>query len=287
MLPVALLLASLQTVDGNATIRGKTEDSEIVITTTSRCAGAIHSLIWRGKEFLDSYDHGRQLQSASNFDFGTPITGETYNPTEAGSRLDWTGDKSSSKLLSISAKGNLLSTRSQMAFWLAPEERSEANLAKNKTVLSNHILAKRVTIGVQGRPHRIAYDVAFTLPADEIHGMAVFESLTGYMPPEFSAFYRFDPVKRTLEPLSDGPGEQADPVVLSTPDGAYAMGIYSPEPMAKGYGRWRFVAEKVVKWNCVFRVRNPRPGATYRYQHYVLVGTREQVRQELDLLAKK
>ncbi|MBI5707140.1 MAG: hypothetical protein HZC36_09150 [Armatimonadetes bacterium] len=286
MLPLALLLASLQTVDGNATIRGKTEDSEIVVTTTNRCAGAIHSLTWRGKEFLDSYDHGRQLQSASNFDCGTPITGETYNPTEAGSRRDGTGDKSSSKLLSLSARGNRLLTRSQMAFWLAPGELSEGNPAKNTTVLSNHILEKRVTIGAQGRPHRIAYDVAFTLPADEEHGQAVFESLTGYMHPDFSAFLRFDPVKRTLEPLSDGPGEQADPVVLSTPDGAYAMGIFSPEPAAKGYGRWRFVAEKVVKWNCVFRVRNPKPGASYTYRHHVLVGSREQVRQELDLLVK-
>lgn len=286
MLPLVLLLASLQTADGNATIRGKTEDSEIVITTSNRCAGAIHSLTWRGKEFLDSYDHGRQLQSASNFDFGSPITGETFNPTEAGSRRDWTGDKSSSKLLVLSAKGNVLATRSQMAFWLAPDEFSEGNPAKNKTILSNHILAKRVTIGAGGRPHRVAYDVAFTLPPDEKHGAAVFESLTGYMPPEFSAFLRFDSAKRTLEPLSDGPGEQADPVVLSTPDGAYAMGIFSPEAQVKGYGRWRFVAEKVVKWNCVFRVQNPKPGTTYRYRHFVLVGTREQVRQELDLLVK-
>ena len=50
------MLASDQ-VSGNATIRASVGDSEIVITTTDRLAGAIHSLTWNGKEFIDSHDH--------------------------------------------------------------------------------------------------------------------------------------------------------------------------------------------------------------------------------------
>ena len=53
---------------GHAVIRAKAGPSEIVITTTPRLAGAIHSVAWNGKEFIDSTDHGRQLQSAANFD---------------------------------------------------------------------------------------------------------------------------------------------------------------------------------------------------------------------------
>ena len=83
--------AQVRIPDGDAEIRAPVGESEIVITTTSRLAGAIHSLTWNGKEFIDSFDHGRQLQSASNFDAGTPITGETFNPTEAGSRDDGAG----------------------------------------------------------------------------------------------------------------------------------------------------------------------------------------------------
>lgn len=283
MFAVASLVA-LQ-VSGDAVIRGRTPDSEIVITSTSRLAGAIHSLKWRGKEFIDSTDHGRQLQSAANFDQGTPITAETYNPTEAGSRRDGAGPTSSSRLLSITANGNRLTSNCQMAFWLTPGERSGPNLAKNSAVLSHWLLSKEVTIGALGRPQLIEYRVTFAGHPDEQNNEAVFESLTGYMPAEFSSFYRFDAQSAKLEPLSDGPGEQPDPVVLSTPDGAFAMGIFSPEKARKGYGRWRFGAEKVVKWNCVFRVQQPQKGAWFSYLHYVAIGTREQVAETLTWLS--
>ena len=75
-------------VSGDAEVRAPAGDSEIVIRTTSRLAGAIDSLTWRGREFIDSHDHGRQLQSASNCDVdGTPFN-ETFNPTEAGCERD-------------------------------------------------------------------------------------------------------------------------------------------------------------------------------------------------------
>lgn len=198
-------------VPGESVISGRTEDSAITITTTTRCAGAIHSLTWRGQEFIDSADHGRQLQSASNFDAGSPIQAETYNPTEAGSARDGAENLSSSQLLSIRAAGNRLTTTSRMAFWLHPRESSGGNPAKNRTITSNHVLKKQVTIGVNGRPNLIGYDVTFTLPADERHHQAVFESLTGYMPEVFKQFWRFDPKSRKLEPLSDGPGSRPIP----------------------------------------------------------------------------
>jgi hypothetical protein len=66
------------------------------------------------------------------------------------------------------------------------------------------------------------------------------------------------------------------------------MGVYSPEP-APGYGRFRFRAERVVKWNCVFRVHDPegiRPGE-YRYRMFVIVGTLEDARRALENLRKE
>src|SRR5579872_3822919 len=80
---------------GASGIRGRAGASDIVITTTERLAGAIHSLTWNGKEFIDSFDHGRQLQSAANFDCDGAFFPETFNPTEAGSRADGTGQSSS------------------------------------------------------------------------------------------------------------------------------------------------------------------------------------------------
>lgn len=280
--------------DGNSTIKGAAGSSEIVIKTTTRLAGAIDSLTWNGKEFINSFDHGRQLQSASNLNAGTPIQAETYNPTEAGSRDDGKGETSSSKLLEIQTTPNELTTTNQMAFWLAPGEKSGPNPAKNTTVLSNHKLTKRVTIGSEGLPNVISYEVTFTLPLNERHTEAVFEALTGYMPPEFSDFLQYNPKTKNLEPLDDGPGEIPFPIVFSVPGGSHAMGIYAPPQKllrvtGPTFGRFRFDAEKVVKWNCVFRVAEPAGirTAKYSFRMFVIVGDLASVRDSMRKLHHK
>jgi hypothetical protein len=275
---MTLLLALLLQVSGDAVIRARAGKSELVIKTTNRLAGAIDSLTWDGKEFIDSADHGRQLQSASNLDAGSAISDETYNPTEAGSRADHVGPTSSSRLLSLKAEGNVLETRSKMAFWLKPGEKSGANLAKNTTILSEHALAKKVVIGVRDLPQVLDYTVTFTLPAGEKHAQATFEALTGYMPIEFSRFLVYDPATKSTKPISPVAGEQPLPLIFTNESGSHAMGIFSPEPKAS-YGRFRFAEHRVVKWNCVFRVKNPDgiPPGDFTYRMYVPVGTLEDV----------
>lgn len=265
-------------MSGDAVIRAPAGDSEIVITTTDRLAGAIGSLTWNGMEFIDDADHGRELQSASNFDAGTPIVAETFNPTESGSRRDGAGSTSTSRLLHLVAEDNVLQTTTQMAFWLTPDEESQGNPAKNQAVLSNHLLTKRVTIG-EPFPQAIRYDVTFHVPVGERHTHAVFEVVTGYMPAEFETFWAFDTASGELVPLSDGPGEQEFPVVLATADEEYAMGCIAVDALTDGaagpgYGRFRFERERVVKWNCVYRYTDSEgiePGE-YAFQTIVLVG---------------
>lgn len=288
------LLAAEPTIDGNAVIRRRAGDSEILITTTSRVAGAIHSLTWNGKEFIDSTDHGRQLQSASNFDTGSEFIPEVFNPTEAGSMRDGAGPRSSSRILKLRATGAELETTTQMAFWLAPGEKSAGHPARNEKILSDHLLTKRVRIGFKDFPHAIDYRVTFTVPAGEKHQFAQFEAVTGYMPAEFNRFWKFLPNSGTLEPLDDGPGEQRYPVVLATDNGSHAMGVWSPDQPSKGfeqagYGRFRFREANVNKWNCVFRVRDHDgvPPGDYSYRMFVVVGSLEDVRSTTAGLIRK
>lgn len=283
-----LPVPSPQPVNGRAMIRSKAGPSDIVITTTNRLAGAIHSLTWNGKEFIDSFDHGRQLQSAANFDSGQPFVPEVFNPTEAGSRRDGIGPTSSSKLLSLRASGAELEAATQMAFWLTPGEASNGHPARNKTILSNHLLHRHIRIGYRHLPHVIEYRVAFTVPPGEKHTYAQFEALTGYMPPEFSRFWHWDAAGRQLKPLSDGPGEQSAPVVLATANGSHAMGVFSPDQPSPGfatvgYGRFRFRAERVNKWNCVFRLHRATGIAAgrYHYRLFVPVGSLADVEHNL------
>jgi hypothetical protein len=283
LLTTALPLCA-ELADGNAQIRGGTNDSTIVITTTRRLAGAIDSLKWHGHEFINSTDHGRQLQSACSFDNTPEANAETFNPTEAGSRRDSAGPNTTSRLLEISARGNHLRTRTQMAFWLAPGERSEGQLARNTNTLSDYIFTKDVTIGFERWPQALDYRVTFSVPAGARHVAAQFEALTGYMPEEFSRFWEFNPATGKLQPLSDGPGEIKNPVVLATPDGKFAMGIFAPpqaQPDTRGptFGRWKFDWAHVVKWNCVYRVQNSQGvrDGDYSYRMLVPIGTLAQV----------
>lgn len=264
---------------GDVVIRAPAGDSEIVITTTSRLAGAVHSLTWGGREFIDSVDHGRQLQSACSFGDRRAFVAETFNPTEAGSRSDGAGGTSTSRLLHRTHTSTSLQTTTQMAFWLQPGQRSAGQLACNTTALSNHLITKQIRLGAHTDPHVIAYDATFTVPVGEQYPFAQFEALTGYMPADFSQFWAYDTAQGALVSLDDGPGEQARPVVLATQSGTHAMGIFSPDQPAPGYehagyGRFRFAAQRVVKWNCVFRVQRDAgilPGP-YHYRCLVLVG---------------
>lgn len=153
------------------------------------------------------------------------------------------------------------------------------------------MIAKRVHIGHKDLPHAIDYQVTFTIPDGEKPSSAQFEALTGYIPAEFDHFEVYNTDKGVLEELSDGPGEQRRPVVFSTADGAYAMGVYAPASPSPGserpsYGRFRFKEEKVNKWNCVYRIRDPKgiaPG-DYRFRMFVAVGTRDDVKTTLAAL---
>ena len=39
----------------------------VYVSTSQRTAGAIDSLVWKNKEFINNFDHGRQLQVCENY----------------------------------------------------------------------------------------------------------------------------------------------------------------------------------------------------------------------------
>jgi hypothetical protein len=180
----------------------------------------------------------------------------------------------------LHAEGSVLTTGTQPAFWLKPGETSGGHPARNTTVLSDHLLAKRVQIGWRDLSHVIDYRVTVTLPAKERNTYCVIEALTGYMPPEFDHFWTYDAQANRLQAIDHGPGEQPLPLIFSTENGAFAMGVFStPADAPEGgkgptYGRFAFEDARVVKWNCVFRVGDPKGlSGNFRYHVMLAVGT--------------
>lgn len=244
--------------------------SPIIIRASSKFAGAIDSLTWNGKEFIDSGDHGRLMQSAVTYDG----LGERYNPTEGGSQDDWSLDVSDSVLKAVRAKDNLLETETQMAFWLKPgEPDQEGKPAVNITTLSDTILFKKVKIGHPLSPHIIDYAIRFRVPQD--YASARFEVLTAYMPLEFNKVWRLDQGE-----LVPGEGNNMFPLVLSCED--YAMGICAKGSVYDSFSQ-EDMLNPVVKWNVLYE-RNPVPAGDYDFQCYVVVGSLEDVRRGLKML---
>ena len=271
---------------GDITLSVPVGNLEIVLQTCSRFSGAVCSVVYRGKEHIDTKDHGRLLQSASSFDG----YGECYNPTEGGAGRDnW---NSTSVLKAAHAGSNNIWTLADMAFWLRPSQpypsgcgvRRDFTRAVNAVAVSGHLLEKRVTVGLPGFPNVIEHRVTYYVPTRFSH--AVFEASTGYMPRDFALALYFDPASGAESDPGDRQGDQALPVILATADRQYAMGVYSPDLPQNGLGYGRFTFPDVVKWNCVFRENNVGPGA-YSYRCLVVLGSVAEVQDTLRSLHQK
>lgn len=265
--------------DGNLKIAAPALGSTITLQTSDVFAGAVSSVVFRRKEHIDRADHGRLLQSASSFDG----LGECFNPTEGGS-LRGSRREATSVLEASRVDGNQLWTRTDMGFWLNPGTPYPNGCGGNKALthamndgyLSHHILEKHITVGLPKFANVIKYEVAFDVPAAYKKG--TFEALTGYMPKDFSHAMYYDIAHGAEIDAGTKQGEQAFPVILATPDGMYAMGVYSPEQPQPGYGRFDFGV--VEKWNCVFRLVDIKP-QPYRFECSVVLGTVHEVEETL------
>ncbi len=272
--------------EANGTYGRWTVRNDIIsVTASRRVAGAIDSVFWNGKEFINSFDHGRQLQPAlskNNF-------GECYNPTYAGRAADGTGTGTSSYLESASVNQNLLSTQNLPAFWLAPFTTDpHCGSVVNTTVRSAYRMNTDILVGVAGFRHAIRFVTRVNIP--EAVNSLVIEAPTGYLTGDMTAFYTYDDATQSLTSLSNTlpAGEQGKPLVLSTPSGSHAMGVWSPglpHIPGLGYGQFRFPSPvesaATMKWNAVYRTGFVAAGTTLTYTTYIAVGSRENVRVTL------
>ena len=245
------------------------EASPIQICAYVRFAGAIGSLKWKGIEFIDHHDHGRELQTAVSYD----SLGEGENPTEAGARSDGGAPISSSLLLGMKALGPTLATTSRMAFW------KPFHGAK----LSKTLLSKKVSIGWHEFPNVVQYDVS--LRVAETHTRVAFEALTAYLPASFDQFYTYR--AGHLTPLSSPPGElamahQLKPIIVADRRHWVAMGIVSLEPAL--YGNGVFTNYHVTKWNVFFDEKPASPPATYSHEILLAIGTLSDVERAMDAM---
>jgi alpha-tubulin suppressor-like RCC1 family protein len=237
-------------VNGNATISAPALGSTLSVGTSSQYGGAVSSIRWNNKEFINNFDHGRQL--APNFQFFNRF--QCYNPYETGSWFDGKNPGTSSKLLSLTASGNQLDSRTQMAWYLHERDsRAPLDFCGDPALwlpcppytgpLSDYVVHKTVTIGFRGIPNVIEYLMEVYIPEPVLKGL---NNPTAVLPLEFIAVRSYDVVSREYRTLRELSGEDDRIKVVSTADGSYAMGWYAPE-LLQPYNQpgtvnfWRFV----------------------------------------------
>lgn len=274
-------------------IHAPVDGEDLELRISSRFAGAVDSLTWRGKEFINVFDHGRQISYAWHFDG----LSECLNPTEPGSANDSDGPTSTSQLLSVCLEGeDRLTSTTQPAYWLAPGQSGFCSggveTAQNDSLLSDQVLEKTIQIGYRGLDNVIEFTARVSL--NEAHDFMQLEIPTGYLTYEFSDHWWFNPLTGELEkPAGQPPVPPWSfmdfgplPPILSTPDGAYAMGAYTAEEILD-YSILATDAtnpqNRTNKWNIVLREQPADPGS-YTYQSFVIVGTLEAVQDAMGQL---
>ena len=239
--------------------------------------------------------------------------GQCYNPTEAGSAADGTGETSTSELLEISAVGNTLYTKTQMAFWQTPGSYDEGcyfdlnapnppwrgGYAVNEKALSDFILEKTVTIGYANMPNVIEYVSTITIP-DNLGLTIEYFILSNpaiYLPTDFSSFYRYDPSTNTLIDMPNPAyGYSTIPAIAATPNGDYAMGLYTAEIPSNGFPdneQFIYTGYEVIDWSdfgnvMLLNARMPKTNdnlpftsGKYTYRSFLIVGRIEDVKSSM------
>lgn len=238
----------------------------LTVRANARFAGAINSVTWRGTQFIDHYDHGRELQVAVHVaGYGGS---ECYNPTEAGSQRDGTGDTSSSVVLGTWRGDHGFSTSSRLAFWNVPGEKSPGckEGAANTTIVSDFVLSKIVTLANDGL---LIYDFTIDVPGD--YEGATIEAPVMYMPKGFSRFKFFDPKTQTSVPGI--PKEHRDIPILACDGKGYAAAMWSE-------GAYQTFKTFLRDTNAVIVGRKIAPlrSAAYSFKTYIAFGTAQSVR---------
>lgn len=247
-------------MNGDAYIHGPAYNgAPVIIRTFNDLSGAIGSLTWKGIEFIDRFDHGRELQTSVHY-------GDVEEDEAGAINLG----SAQSHLIAIRHKGNTLVTMVRPALYngggLSPDT----------------VISKRVQIGWGGFNNVIDYKTSVTLTSGYT-GMEV-EAPTGYMPASFNAFYSYDHGR--LHALATPNGcclYSTAPLIVMNPGAGVAMGVLAvTRPRVYSMGFFGTVS----KWSVTY-VRGRTPPGVYSYEVRLAVGRIRQVERTMNRLEKQ
>lgn len=269
----------------------------------SKYAGVVDSIVVRGKEYVNSHDHGRLFQTALQIDG----YGECFNPTEAGS---YSG--SNSVLEGIQTNETSAATTVRAASWAAePDGLNFCPKGKYPgiTIPTDTAISKQISIN----DNVITWDVTINTPSAK-ERLNV-EVLTGYLTADFTRAYSINPTTKALTEITkwtsllsdmdgypDGSTFQATdfnekyPIIFSTQDHSHAIAAFRVNPVKKNeiavYHLFKFnidngvgpTSNSCVKFSIISSGDVKVLSNVPTYQVKMIVGTLQEVQQKLKLL---
>ncbi len=275
-------------------ISGPYGGSDIVVTVGEHVAGAVCNVTWNGIQFVNDNLNGRDWQSDCYYD----QKGECDNPTESGASDDQMKMTSLSRLnYIITPASNQIQTGcNAAAFRWNGQTSAQGNCLGNGpstiTVQPTQTqINKVIVIGPPGLPANVLkWDVSYYVPG--AHTSMVIElaafHCTGVI---LTNFYSYNPTTTALTPLAvpvgGGLSNVAGPLILATPTGSGAVGIYRKnDAIASTYSTGNFTnaprtdIDKTTKINIAF-ARGATPINTYDFTFYACIGTLANVESSL------
>ena len=255
----------------------------IQLTATPRLAGSIEFLTFNGKQFLDNYDHGREMETA----FWNNGKGGCENPTQAGNADDATGSTSTSVLLNQSSTSNSYTSTVWPAYWFEQGEACDGS--GGNTVVSNTAsdqpLTTEVTVGVDGDPQVIHY--VSTIQNQYAHSSMIVSSGLA-MTSDFNASFVYNTKTKQVEPIdvaTPGMVWQQFPPIVSTGDGKYAVGLVAGNQ--NGVTASFSISENGVAGMNLVLSYGALPSGALTQEEYIIVGTLDDVTARMPGLYKK
>ncbi len=169
----------------------------VTIKANEQAGGAISELTWNGKQFVNNYDYGRQIQIAFNF----TNTVEYDNPTEAGSIYGCPGIVAApyaqgSPILYVTSTGSTLKTKTHPLQWIPENWGGDID----RPVMWKGTIEKEVTLNYDTSypAHVIKWVSILNVPAGDVTGEGAWELVTAYLTSDFDKLYTFDAKNNVL-----------------------------------------------------------------------------------------
>ncbi len=272
------------------------KSGNVTIGTHRKYAGAIDTLrINSSGNFVNNYDHGRQIQYAI-----TTGNGECYNPTEAGSASDGSGNTSSSQFVEgCQVSDSKIYTKNRMAFWLSPGTKGFAcntENAVNTSKVSDFYLSKIIETGFDNNPNLTRIVAKVDVP-HKLNTMAI-EVPTGYLHRGFTRLYsinknnlsrkNYDPNKSNTSLFGFRYIQNLKQSIPIASNGSRALAVFTVGSTYSTLYAYKPSGDEneTIKWNEVIDLKNVEKGSYY-FETFMLTGTQKYVLDNINEIFQK